>query len=115
MREIKFRAWDGENKRMVGPFCVGSELSMAWPPEMQYTGLKDSRNVEIYEGDIWRSEKHGTYVVKFTEGAFHFENDDLFITIGGNLNHSHNYFRDLHDAGEIIGNTCENAELLVDT
>jgi hypothetical protein len=52
MREIKFRAWDSEKKIMIGPFRVGSELSMAWPPEMQYTGLEDKNGKEIYEEDI---------------------------------------------------------------
>ena len=52
MREIKFRAWDKKEKRMTVPFQVGSQASMYYEPEMQYTGLKDKNGKEIYEGDI---------------------------------------------------------------
>lgn len=63
MREIKFRAWDKYNKQMARKMpriklhnngesfnfeiLECDELSV-----MQYTGLKDKNEVEIYEGDI---------------------------------------------------------------
>lgn len=59
MREIKFRAWDEINKRMIygpTPDSPSSSWILALPDEgvvkMQYTGLKDNNGKEIYEGDI---------------------------------------------------------------
>lgn len=52
MREIKFRAWDNDLKFM---YELGL-LEMPWPYKniilMQFTGLKDRHEKEIYEGDI---------------------------------------------------------------
>lgn len=38
----------------------------------QYTGLKDNKGVEIYDGDIVRSESHNPsyYKIEFIEGGF---------------------------------------------
>ena len=56
MREIKFRAWDGEIQRMLGPIECGEwtveDLTTSTLAAMQYTGLKDKNGVEIFIGDI---------------------------------------------------------------
>jgi uncharacterized phage protein (TIGR01671 family) len=66
MREIKFRAWDKENKKMVLPIALDNEgrgirpgyqwwsanNNLLHAPVMQYTGLHDKNGKEIYEGDI---------------------------------------------------------------
>lgn len=51
MRLIEFRAWDTKNKKMIGPFQVGSEKSILRPPEIQFTGRYDTDKAKIFEGD----------------------------------------------------------------
>lgn len=60
MREIKFRAWDTDNKKMVlwGELLSKNLQNILSMPKycgyelMQYTGIKDKNGKEIYEGDI---------------------------------------------------------------
>lgn len=57
MREIKFRAWDGEimlNADVLAfeDYGLLKDQLSSEPALMQYTGLKDKNGKEIYEGDI---------------------------------------------------------------
>lgn len=69
MREIKFRAWDGE--------IMGEIMYMKFPlndsfPVMQYTGLPDKTLKGIYEEDIIeRGESKGT--IKWEQGRFYID------------------------------------------
>ena len=119
-REIKFRAWNPETKRMVDlqeitPLALSesmnSELALQgmsglflpfndkWPL-MQYTGLRDSKGKEIYEGDIVR--------LKWKDAGNHAKQTIRSVQWNGN-----GYGCALTEYEcEVIGNIWENEDLL---
>jgi len=128
MREIKFRAWDIRNNcwfnQGYGDFCVGysetykenyitfSECAGMGDRQctlhevyvMQYTGLKDKNEKEIYEGDIisLHGAEFGGVVFWHNEGACFYQNHRGSIL--GICGSDSDY--------EIIGNQYENPELM---
>jgi len=81
MRNLKFRAWDEKNQRMIteiGLFDLSdadeklSIQALEECPIMQYTGLKDKNGVEIYEDDILCVQYNniGNIKVNFENGMF---------------------------------------------
>lgn len=130
MREIKFRAWDKDSKKMWEPdFIRNGEPGLTGPgkkqitiypscPLMQFTGLLDSTGKEIYEGDILKyvghicsgcgqsieNPKDSPYVVKWNQEQLCFE----CLNADENWMHPTIWRRDM----AIIGNVYENPELI---
>lgn len=125
MREIKFRAWHKEKKEIVNVEEIDfmnkvinyiendyennrQEIIGAYFEDielMQYTGLKDKNNKEIYEGDIVILH-NGKYKVIFNteEARFVLRDDEFEMNIPFTNNNNKRM--------EIIGNIYESLELL---
>ena len=116
MREIKFRAWDKENEKMMKVSSLhleNKELSVKengtfhlfrMQDLMQYTGLKDKNGKEIYEGDIYHvGDKNIRYLVVWFDSGF--EGKQLRSTSYAGLK---SWAKDI----EILGNIYENKNLL---
>jgi uncharacterized phage protein (TIGR01671 family) len=125
-REIKFRAWDNEQKKMFRGekeqfddmlgfrfeyFGLDPEENVVY---MQYTGVKDRRGVEIYEGDIISLQNGIAKIVvewdEFTKYSHQQGADDEYGYVGYE---KCGYFGDI-TKGVIIGNKYESPELLSD-
>lgn len=126
MKEIKFRAWVKDRKAIFEVVLinyvtkkvtyllerVGHLLSIRdakfYDVElMQYTGLKDKNNKEIYEGDIlFESFGERYYKVVFENGGFRAEFKGDFDE------HSFDLIDVVAQGCEIVGNIYENPELM---
>ena len=119
MREIKFRAWDGETMWEVRELeWAGGEVIHAYLglhevdadkiTLMQFTGLHDKNGKEIYEGDVVHWKPVGLGTVRFGASAA-FVHDQEKLRGGTGINQLHRSYQQEY---EIIGNIYENPELL---
>ncbi len=129
-REIKFRAWHKDLKKMfkIGQITLEEGtwnfepndrgfigMSIPYQPSlllMQYTGLHDKNGKEIYEGDIvYCQTKFGKAkaIIKFIDGKFVAYWDSI-------LTHPQNGHciacYEINKRFEVIGNIYDNPELL---
>lgn len=139
MREIKFRAWDKARKQMISSdkilkicflgtnhtpnlivytdreinhfeeirerdkkYCNEFEL-------LQYTGLKDKNEKEIFEGDIFVHNNHKFEVVWDSTRFIGLDNDK---SGNGCCCYVDSHYKDGSSSIEVIGNIYENPELL---
>ena len=130
MREIKFRAWDDENKKMYSPEELEQEGSTELektiygylsfgtvliydfknPSEplelipLQSTGWYDNEQNEIFEGDVVKNDD-GTYQVMWSEevAGFILLGNDGSMAMGGPY---------MSDTFKLQGNIYEKPELL---
>lgn len=94
-----------------GKAPIGDHEQSRFSPLMQYTGLKDKNGVEIYEGDIIRNERDDYLsYISFNNGGFVYSEcgwqEGMNPDTGGYLH------ADTSGISEVIGNICENPELL---
>lgn len=131
MREIKFRAWDGEkiiyqskdgwfdkvkHPNHERPQCMQLQSTMQICTIMQFTGLLDKNGKEIYEGDIVSC--HYTAIDDYSKKVSikHRCNlpvvwKDLTYKLG-TVSTLFSEVRDYPDNIEIIGNIYEHSHLL---
>ena len=134
MRDIRFRAWDKESKRMFQVqalqfYGANNTVDACWTngvdfdgestlgdPElnnlhnlvlMQYTGMKDVKGVEIYEGDVLFHPLQGRRKVyyPYSERVASYGLRDIDNGFGSTL-------QDSHAVWEIIGNVWEDGDLI---
>lgn len=134
MRKIKFRIWDEQEKKMYtgdfrreqkhivimlnGGICIqdgkgSSQAPAFWHKRfisMQYTGRTDRNGIEIYENDYLKYDRpgypmaSGIYLVSWCE-------EDLGFVC--EREEPYNYLLpSVWSECEIVGNKCENKELM---
>jgi len=128
MREIKFRAWDGnkiiydwvrvdykasflfDGIKLPQNHTISCAMNINAVEIMQYTDKTDKNGVEIYEGDI-TSLNGDIHTIGFQDGCFLMIEETEF---NGEIEPLYKYFFEEYEGTDlvIIGNVYENPELL---
>jgi uncharacterized phage protein (TIGR01671 family) len=121
MKIIKFRAWyDGKMIYEKNILHLSNEdnlilrLAKFWSNVrnesiiMQFTGLHDKNDTEIYEGDIYKESDGKIYVCEYSQDDAAF----LWVCIDEDETCTMNYGIDSKDC-QIIGNIYENPDLVI--
>ena len=121
-REIKFRAWDKINEKIVKISSLSLENKEIAVKEngtyhffrmqnlelMQYTGLNDKNGKEIYEGDIlFFRDENMKYIVVWQDTAFIIKSIEI-----RKYSEKMCWLDDTEICCEIVGNIYENKNLL---
>lgn len=131
MRRINFRAWDTEKEKMQEVVTLDFFSGNVNDDEfynmkplfdfncilMQYIGLKDKNDKEIYEGDILsiKTEGEEPIISEVVWGGVEYPAFDLPKYDGYGANSfSAIFHNDVEESLEVIGNIYENLELLED-
>ena len=118
MREIKFMAWDKEKKMWTNWECYDNVFFFmdknagVWIRDdefnrfslIQYTGLKDKEEREVYEGDIYKDEENMLWEVIFDKEDCAYKLENLHTP-------GRTTIRNVKDMDH-VGNIYENLELL---
>ncbi|WP_203363061.1 YopX family protein [Bacillus sp. REN10] len=124
-REIKFRVWDKDMKKMhtcgenvhdsidflentacyynLQNGCGSMPDGSGTYELMQYTGLKDKNGVDIWEFDLLKDEENFIWEVVFENGSFRVRCDDLLAVRLLNV---------WNKACCVVGNVFQNPELI---
>lgn len=122
MREIKYRVWDSDLKKMrylnsshdilefdekgIGEYHNLQTGYGEWFSElMQFTGLKDKNDIEIYEGDIVKSpytNDDSLYIISYWKCGFMLQ--------GQKSGNYYDFIGDLLGTLEVIGNIYDKGE-----
>ena len=135
---MKFKAWDYKEKEWVKDIMIAGEDGLLLmssvahyknPSQVvMYSGEKDKKDVEIYDGWIVKSWDNLIYQVVFMEGCFmlyrqigtepnHFSYESLYEYInrtmwqGPSVSNKEDIDKCLEKNLEIIGNIFENPEM----
>ncbi len=137
MREYKFRAWHESDKEMV--YFNNSKwgrdqyqsihLSILMRGEhedgtlMQYTGLNDCNDKEIYEGDVVKRKgvmgSRSVCVIEACEGGYYAREETPYMTRNYSLIEKTGKWQDMGASGEdeiiyeVCGNIYENDNLAI--